>query len=257
MDAASRTDEMIFAGMSRMVEHLPVGSLARFGGVSALITGVAHPSFNTTWSPSPQATPDDLGAAIDRLANGGYPYSAEVRADTDDRFLEVLIAHGFTFIHTTPAMLTDRPSGLPWPDDLELVTGPEAQADHEALLVSAFGLDPHLVTALVKPGLFTDPRVSVVVGRADGVPATTALSVRVDDVVAVYNVATDSAFRGRGFGAAATAAVIDPGFRDGATAAVLQSSEMGFRVYESLGFTTVLTHHRWGFADEYAALSPE
>lgn len=257
MDAASRADEMILAGMGRMATHIPVGSLARFGGVSALITGVGHPSFNTTWSPGPDATVEDLSAALDVLAGCGYPYSAEVRADTDDRFLEVLLEHGFAFIHTTPAMLTDHPSGVAWPDDLELVTGPAARQDHEALLVSAFDLAPDLVSALVHAGLFTDPQISVVVGRADGVPVTTALGVRVRDVVAVYNVATDRAFRGRGFGAAATAAVVDPGFRTGATAAVLQSSDLGFRVYESLGFTTVLTHHRWGFTEQYAALRPE
>jgi ribosomal protein S18 acetylase RimI-like enzyme len=55
----------------------------------------------------------------------------------------------------------------------------------------------------------------------------------------IYNVATIEAERGRGIGAAMTAAAIRHGAARGFTVATLQASTMGRPVYERLGFRFV------------------
>ncbi len=53
----------------------------------------------------------------------------------------------------------------------------------------------------------------------------------------IYSVATPAEFRGRGFAAAVTAVATNHLFAIGASKVVLQSSKLGFGVYERLGFT--------------------
>ncbi|MCU0882684.1 MAG: GNAT family N-acetyltransferase [Hyphomonadaceae bacterium] len=53
----------------------------------------------------------------------------------------------------------------------------------------------------------------------------------------VYFVGTPPQHRGKGVGADVTRAVVDILFEQGATSVTLQSSAMGFRIYETLGFT--------------------
>jgi predicted GNAT family acetyltransferase len=80
------------------------------------------------------------------------------------------------------------------------------------------------------------------VGEVDGEIVTTALGTVFGDCVGVFNVATPEAHRRRGHGAAITARVVTDGLAAGADWAWLQSSEVGYRVYEALGFETV---ERW------------
>ena len=54
--------------------------------------------------------------------------------------------------------------------------------------------------------------------------------------------ATAGAFRRRGFGAAATRAVLRDGAERGASVAILQTSPLGHRVYEALGFREVVRY---------------
>lgn len=67
----------------------------------------------------------------------------------------------------------------------------------------------------------------------------TALGVFGAGGVGVFNVATDPRWRGRGYGGAVTAAVLSDAREAGAPRARLQSSALGYRLYERLGFHTV------------------
>ena len=80
------------------------------------------------------------------------------------------------------------------------------------------------------------------VGEIDGEIVTTAVGVTVGDRVGVFNVATPSQHRRRGYGAAITVRVVEDGLAGGATWAWLQSSPSGYGVYEALGFPTL---ERW------------
>jgi len=80
------------------------------------------------------------------------------------------------------------------------------------------------------------------IGFADDRPVTVAAACVTDGVVGVYAVATAPEARGRGYGAAITdiAARCDP-----ALPSLLQSSDLGFPVYQRLGFETVSQYTLW------------
>jgi predicted GNAT family acetyltransferase len=58
----------------------------------------------------------------------------------------------------------------------------------------------------------------------------------------VYNVSTIPPFRRRGYGAAMTARIAADGVAVGGDVAILQASEMGYPVYERMGYRTVVEY---------------
>ncbi|MGI9641954.1 MAG: GNAT family N-acetyltransferase [Acidimicrobiia bacterium] len=251
MSDASLANEVIRDAMLVFAENVQPGKSVPFGGVFALVTGVPHPNFTSTWMVHDDVDPDDLRAGLVYLADTGFVYSACIRSSVDEHLTGVLADRGFVKIYPTPTLLTRSPSGLPWPNELERVSGTLTLDDHRYLLEKAFDMSSEMVDGWVTEPLLADDRLTVVVGRKNGVPVTTAAGVRVGDALAVFNVATLPAHRGKGFGAAATAAIVDAGFDDGVGTVVLQSSDIGLSVYQSLGFEIVMHHERWGFPDQY------
>ena len=78
----------------------------------------------------------------------------------------------------------------------------------------------------------------LLLARLGGRPVATALAAVVGGGVVITNVTTLPDVRGQGLGRAITLAAMHHGARAGASIAVLQSSEMGYRVYRGLGFET-------------------
>jgi ribosomal protein S18 acetylase RimI-like enzyme len=120
--------------------------------------------------------------------------------------------------------------------------GPAERRIHVELAAAGFGARPELFDRLISEQVLELPEVRCYAGWAEGVPVTTALAFAGPDHVGVYNVATPAAYRGRGYGAAVTGRAVADGLAAGAAFAYLQSSELGFGVYERLGFIEV---ERW------------
>jgi len=80
--------------------------------------------------------------------------------------------------------------------------------------------------------------VRAYLARKDGQPIATGFGIVHADVIGIYAVATLPEARRQGAGTALTARMMDDAKREGARYAILESSEMGFPVYERLGFHT-------------------
>lgn len=76
-------------------------------------------------------------------------------------------------------------------------------------------------------------------GLLDGEPVATASLLTAGGAAGIYNVTTVERARGRGIGAALTAAAVRAGRERGMEVATLQASTMGRSVYERLGFRFV------------------
>jgi predicted acetyltransferase len=68
---------------------------------------------------------------------------------------------------------------------------------------------------------------------------STALGFTLDGATGIFNVATPSEHRGRGYGAALTSHALRDGFDAGSEFGYLQSSTIGHGVYQRLGFRDV------------------
>jgi ribosomal protein S18 acetylase RimI-like enzyme len=148
---------------------------------------------------------------------------------------------GLTARESLPGMVV-RPDELVSPPvdgvlAIDLIAPDEATGAN-AVLAASFGVPIEMLDAIATAFLSLDG-VSCFVGRVDGEVVVTALGITIDDVTGVFNVATMPDHRGRGHGAALTARVVRDGFERGARLAFLQSSALGHRVYQRLGFRDV------------------
>ena len=86
------------------------------------------------------------------------------------------------------------------------------------------------------------PGCALFVGWAEGVAVARSMSLVTDEMAGVYNVFVAPELRGRGYGAAMTAAAIAAGLGTGATSACLSATELGLPVYERMGFQAVFRY---------------
>ena len=148
---------------------------------------------------------------------------------------------GLTARESLPGMVV-RPDELVSPPSdealaIDLIAADEASSAN-AVLAASFGVPIEMLDAIAAAFLSLEG-VSCFVGRVDGEVVATALGITIDDVTGVFNVATMPDHRGRGHGAALTARVVRDGIERGARLAFLQSSALGHRVYQRLGFRDV------------------
>jgi ribosomal protein S18 acetylase RimI-like enzyme len=173
------------------------------------------------WWLSPHSTPEDPGPELE--ANGwkldeSMPWMA-ARIDQVRR--------------------PETPGGL----TIERVTDQSGQAKFVQAMTAGFGMNAverHAMNSLAAPvGYGPDARWVRWVGSIEGrVVASSGLMLG-GGVAGIYNVATAPDVRRRGIGAALTAAAVAEGRERGCEVAVLGASELGYGVYERMGFAEV------------------
>jgi GNAT superfamily N-acetyltransferase len=149
-----------------------------------------------------------------------------------------LTPQGCTLMGHPPLMLrTPIPLPPPRPDlEIRTVADERTSSDYEETLVFGYPapmLQPFRAGCLLPSGALDAPGWHHFVGYADG-RAVAAGSCYADGrVLRVENIAVMADTRGRGFGAAITAATVAVNLD---TAAMLVASDLGRPVYEQLGF---------------------
>jgi hypothetical protein len=206
--------------------------------------GVGSPFGNVALLERPPAESSTraLAAAMRRFfgAGPGGPYLVFSAWPLD------LAADGFTAVGHPPLML--RPPGGAAPTAaglrVEQVVDEVGLADFERTLVEAYPapeMQPWRLGAMFAPAvLATDWRFFV--GYEDDRPVATAGAFVTPTVTVVESVATRPEVRGRGYGAAITAAatVAEP-----ANPAMLLASDLGRGTYDRLGYLPLLRYSLW------------
>lgn len=219
--------------------------------VTACFSAVPFPLFNAIvgarFAPGTEA--GRASAVVERYVGRALPFLWWTTPSTSSPALEEALAAAGMQREDVPGMHVDlgdpqRPVAPPAPAGVELVpvdltTTPEPFV---ATMLEGFGMPAELTDSFHQAlGELPGERMVNVVAVVDGEPAATATGWFSGAVVGIYNVATVERFRGRGVGAAVTAAVMDAGRERGAAEAVLHATEAGRPVYERLGFVEVCT----------------
>jgi GNAT superfamily N-acetyltransferase len=209
------------------------------------VTAVPAPTLNGVWAFGRDVDTAQLDALLDEIAATGLPHCLQVRADPPDAVRELAVRRGLEREADIPLMVLDDPSRLPGADAggpaIRQLAPDEADV-HVAVAAAAFGAPPEVFAGLINPATMRAPGVRVYIGEVDGEPVATGLGATLGDSVGVFSIATAADHRRRGYGAAVSARAVRDGLEAGASWAWLQSSEIGYGVYEALGFRTV---ERW------------
>jgi GNAT superfamily N-acetyltransferase len=228
----------------------PDGLVERSDGVALIVTGLPIRLFNQVIVESESARPERIAEAVSVMRDRGAHFVVNLRAGADDRYLPLMSRLGLVPVSAEPwmpgmALHPLPPSGTVTPPpghDIRRVSDRAGVTDHLRAAAAGFGMPVEWLEPVITESLSARPAVSMYVGYSDGVAVTTGMGIRTGRTIGVYNIATVEAARRRGLGAAMTMRVVDDGSAAGCDVAILQSSDMGFPVYERLGFRTVVEY---------------
>ena len=192
----------------------------------------------------------DLGVLLDDPALQPIIHCVQIRPGCSRDLTDLVVARGMHEDEALPLMamgsVTSELENAAHVDGLTVRTIDPAEAKvHTTIAAVSFDAPVEVFDSFATPEVLALAGFRTYVGLVDGVPVTTAIGVRGGDYIGIFDVATPAAFRGRGYGAAVTARATLDGFASGASFAFLQSSRMGYGVYESLGFKNLEAWSVW------------
>jgi N-acetylglutamate synthase len=216
----------------------------RNGYVLLMYPTLPIPSFNGVW-PEEDSAADALRDAVAEVQAHGLKAGVLTRSGETPAVDEAARELGLTATERIPGMVANAGDlDGPAAPELEVIRIETADGFAQALAVAAegFGLPADFLAPLYMLEVTGLDGFEVYVGRVEGRDVTTAASYVIDGDVGIFNVATPSEYRGRGYGAAITGHAVREGFAAGADLAYLQSSAIGESVYRRLGFREVVTY---------------
>jgi hypothetical protein len=226
----------------------------RADGVALILTGLPLRLFNQVIVEGEGATASTISAAVAIARGRGDAFVVSLRRGTDDRHLPTMDVLGLVPLADEPWMpgmalvLSSRGDAAPTPGhEIRRIVDAAGMADHIRTAAAGFGIPQEWIEAIMSEDLVGTPGVSVYVGYTDGEPVSTGLGVRTGRTMGVYNISTIESGRGRGYGTAMTARIMDDGVAGGCDVAILQATDMGRPIYERLGFRTVVEYS--GYVD--------
>jgi N-acetylglutamate synthase len=231
------------ATWSLLADTLQEGWARQEDGICTLVTGMPVAVLNGVWVVGEEVAASAVDAGLAAVAKSRVPFCLESRPSWRERGAALAAAHELTASTDIPLMATTGPITAPSIERLSIreLDSSEAQL-HCDVAGPAFGAQPELLARLITGDVLARREVRGYVGEVDQAPVVTAMSVTLGDGVGIFNVATPEPHRRRGYGAAITAHAALDGFASGAKWGWLQSSEVGYGIYERLGFMTL---ERW------------
>jgi ribosomal protein S18 acetylase RimI-like enzyme len=156
---------------------------------------------------------------------------------------EHLLSHGFQYDHQTPGMaidLADLPRKSPHPLVIRRVEDRQTLSEWVDTFLLGFEMPASVAPAIL--ALFESLGINLPIrhylGYLEDEPVAVSSLFLGEGVAGIYNVATRAAARGRGIGSRMTLTPLNDARQMGYQTGILQSSQMGYRVYQRLGFRT-------------------
>jgi hypothetical protein len=233
----------------------PDGLVQRSDGVALIATGLPLRLFNQIIVESGSARPERIAAAVSVMRDRGAHFVVNLRAGADDPYLPLMSLLGLVPLSAEPWMPGMALHPLPSPGtaapppghEIRRVADRSGVTDHLRAAAAGFGMPVEWLEPVITESLLARSAVAMYVGYSDGLAVTTGMGIRTGRTIGVYNIATVETARRRGLGAAMTMRVVDDGAAAGCDVAILQASDMGYPIYERLGFRTVVEY--FGYVD--------
>jgi ribosomal protein S18 acetylase RimI-like enzyme len=218
-------------------------------GLVVCLTGVPDDPFNPTLVEHPPADPiAALAAAAARYRSTGLSLGVDLEPRMHPAVRQAAERAGLRMVESRPGMAL-RVSALrpaPAPPGVEICRVEDAKllaaaAEADA---AAFGAEVALTRAFLPDALLQDAAQRVFVAIVGGAVVGAGESGLADGVLGVFGIATIPSFRRHGIAGALTSRLITDRAGE-ADLAVLQSSRLGYGVYERLGFRAMSTWEVW------------
>jgi len=229
-----------------LAEEFHSGERRQFGPLTVAATGVPVPVFNRVFVfEAPSA--DRLSAAVEWMAQRDVPFWVTVADPVVEAIEESLSDRDYDLVKAAehPGMAMAPLDEIPPAEsvaEIREVTDPDDLDAFSRVAASVFEIPLAVEKRIDETALAIDD-VRLFLGNVDGDPAACGLLSRTGDVAGVYTIGVVDAYRRRGIGEAMSREVLRAGRDARCPVGALQSSEMAYPLYESMGFETVRTYH--------------
>jgi len=250
MDISEQT--MVTAIRANLFEYFdylgrsPQAELSKDPELKWLITGIPHPFLNHVLRT--RLTSNNVDTRIEETleyfhSKGITEFSWWVGSDSHPSdFGEHLLVHSFIHSEGSPGMACNlsllNEATTPNEFTLKPVRDPAMLSQWVRVAIDGFGL-PEIFTAdclKLFEGLGYDLPLRNYIGFLNGKPVASSQLFLGAGAAGIYWVSTIPEARQRGFGAAVTLAPLREARDMGYTIGILHASEMGYRVYQRIGF---------------------
>jgi predicted GNAT family acetyltransferase len=210
----------------------------RAAGLTAHGSSLPYAGCNGLYIYGGEAQASAVKALVERVAASGMPFAVKVRSAVGglDGLLASLALH---WHEDLPLMAVERNGfvAAPCPSELSLrtLTADEPRL-HMDLVARGLGTPRGSLDLVMSDANQALPCWASYVGEVDGALAVTGSSIAGAAHAGLIAIATDDAFRRRGYAAALTSRMVADAFDAGAERVFLHASAMGYRIYEALGF---------------------
>lgn len=247
-DHVSAANENYRNAFTRMARHARNGGANRFGTIVASTSGTEVTPFNRVFV-FERPSPETFETAVEWMSERDVPFQITVS--------EEVIETGADFApdidlsepeETQPGMVLASLDEISPPETtttIETVTTIEEREEFLRIFSDVFGVPTEVGRDLMTETYWKDDKLLSFVGRVDDTAVACGQLVMEGKVVGVYSIGVTEEFRRRGIGETMTREVLRVGRESGCQVGVLQSSEMGYGLYEKMGFETVVTYHHF------------
>ena len=232
-----------FEAWRLLAGHAPNGELHETADVLFASVPVPVAYFNSAFVKPPADERDCIDQARAYFSARNLPYTLRFREDDEpEKATAVCEASGLVSAGVSPLMVAPVADIETRTDaDVRVVDGRNWTA-YVTTMATGFGIPVDVLSHLFAESLTDSGSFVGFLAYEGGVPVSTSALIVSDDVAGVYNVATPEPFRRRGLGEATTRAAVAEGERRGCVLTTLQASDIGYPIYERMGYRTVA---RW------------
>jgi GNAT superfamily N-acetyltransferase len=226
------------------------GWLRRAPGAAASVSGLPFADFNGVMVFGPEADAESVSGLLAQVAAAGVPHGLKMRPGVRPEVEALALARGFSVAERLPLMSVEPADFRPPAEarlDLRLL--PRTEEPVHVDLVAEGLQTPREAVAAFTSARETSEHWRVYLGETDDELAATGTAIRCGDHVMLVAIATAPAHRRKGMAAALTGRMVSDAFALGARRVFLHASEMGYRIYEALGFRLVEHWSIWRQAE--------
>ncbi len=176
-------------------------------------------------------------------ADRGSPFRLVLRDDDDSTLIAAAMEAGYRTERMEPALFMKLADVVPaLPSDLAIreVGNADERQEYGAVGWRRDGLE-HIGVAIAEKA--HQLGFLMLLGRLGEDPVATSMAVLTGGLVGLYNAGVEPEYRRKGLGASITWAAVEAGRRRGATTAWAGATEMGYGVYEGLGFRPLFSYN--------------
>lgn len=229
----------------------PRGSYEEADGLALISTGLPLADVNLAIATRLPADPGDAVArAVAYYRRRKHPWKLYSPHDVAAALRPPAEAMGLNPSHAEPGMLLvpiQRTNHRPAPAGLtvRIVSDQASLAAFRDTASGPLETTPDVIRALFDLSILEVPDLTLDLGEIDGRPVATAARFTSHRIAGVFVVAILPEFRRRGIGEHMTWRAALGGREEGCLASYLQSWEMGYRVYQRMGYRHVVDYATW------------